>query len=212
MCFAITPNGDMLASASYDQTIRFWSIPDGRLLKTIGGRLGGVFCLVMMPDGKSLASGGSDQKIRLWSIPEGRLLNVLEGHNSSVNSLAVTPDGGLLASAEADDPTIRLWRLREPTEIQSVETSPIYSGGYLTTPLNEKMAKQIVKTAIPQLSSNVLHWAEDVLQHKELLSPDEFNWLELLVTMVRWLRRFDIEISESLPPAMAGEFDIEIDG
>src|ERR1700722_14268333 len=54
-----------LATASYDKTIRVWSLPDGRLERTarlpIGAGNGGkVNASALSPDGRWLAAGGYD--------------------------------------------------------------------------------------------------------------------------------------------------------
>jgi WD40 repeat protein len=83
----------ILASGSADQTVRLWSLPDGRLIETLIGHGDSVECLAMSPDGRFLASGSTDRTVRLWSLPDGRLIGVLEGHRGHVKCLAISPDG-----------------------------------------------------------------------------------------------------------------------
>jgi len=106
---AVTPDGRLLASASYDTTIRLWSLPDGGSVRTLGGSLAGwVFALAITPDGSLLASDGFDN-IHLFRLPDGKCLSRFTGHGA-VHALAVTPDGSLLASGGINGP-ICLWRL-----------------------------------------------------------------------------------------------------
>jgi uncharacterized protein with WD repeat len=60
-----------LASASGDQTVRLWSLPEGTLNKTVEGHTRGVTAVAMSPDGTLLASADKDGAIKLWSLPEG---------------------------------------------------------------------------------------------------------------------------------------------
>ena len=108
---AVTPDGSLLASAGWDETIRLWSLPGGEHVATLRGHESLVGSLAVTPDESLLASGsGSRGTIGLWSLPGGEHVATLEGHRGGVRSLAVTPDGSLLVSGSGDR-TIRLWRL-----------------------------------------------------------------------------------------------------
>jgi hypothetical protein len=55
---AISSDGRMLASGSNDKTVRLWSLPDGRSLKTLKGYNENVAQLAISPDGRVVASRG----------------------------------------------------------------------------------------------------------------------------------------------------------
>ena len=105
---AFSPDGQLLASAAWEQTIQLWQMTHGAPLRTLTGHVGPVTALAFRPDGQTLASAGWDQTIRLWRLPEGLLLGLLTGHTEPVNCLAVSADGHMLASGSLDQ-TIRLW-------------------------------------------------------------------------------------------------------
>jgi hypothetical protein len=107
---SFSPDGKILASGSWDNTIKLYSMPDGLLLKTLEGHTHDVESVCFSPDGKILASGSSDKTIKLWSIPDGELLKTLEAHTGFVRSISFSPDGKILASGSADS-TIRLWTM-----------------------------------------------------------------------------------------------------
>jgi WD40 repeat protein len=64
---AYSPNGETLASASDDTTIRLWHVVSGVCEKILWGHTGWVEALAYSPDGKTLASGSQDRTIRLWA-------------------------------------------------------------------------------------------------------------------------------------------------
>lgn len=68
-------NSKMLALASEDRTVKIWSIPDGRLIKTLNGHTKSVTSVSFSPDGKMLATASEDETAKIWSIPEGRPIN-----------------------------------------------------------------------------------------------------------------------------------------
>ncbi len=105
---AFSPNGKILASASWDETVRLWSVDTSKLLHTLRGHTDVVNGIAFSPDGNTLASGSWDGTIRLWNPRNGKLKRTLTEHRGGVTSVAFSPDGETLASGSADQ-TIRLW-------------------------------------------------------------------------------------------------------
>ena len=101
-----SPDGNMIASASADQTIKLWH-SDGRLLQTIGGHTQRVSSIDFSPDSQRLASASWDGTVKLWSLA-GELLHTMTAHNGRVLGVDFSPDGELLASVGGDG-KINLW-------------------------------------------------------------------------------------------------------
>ncbi|HBE59366.1 MAG TPA: hypothetical protein DEA78_17225 [Cyanobacteria bacterium UBA11159] len=112
-----SPDGEILASASRDNTIKIWQ-KDGLLIKDLdkklGGHTAGVYSVRFSPDGRILASASEDKTIKLWSVSRnGKLIKItlnltLTGHSDRVHSISFSPDGQTIASA-SEDKTVRLW-------------------------------------------------------------------------------------------------------
>jgi WD40 repeat protein len=107
---AQTPDGRILVSAGEDDTIRLWSLPSGKYLRTLSGHAGTVRSLAISPDGEVLASGSEDGTIRIWSLPEGRSMFSFAAHSGGVFTVAVAADGRVMSSGGADQ-TVRLWSM-----------------------------------------------------------------------------------------------------
>ena len=58
--------GNLLATASEDETVKLWNL-EGRLLNTFFGHIGGVLDATFSPDGKFIASSGKDGRVIIWN-------------------------------------------------------------------------------------------------------------------------------------------------
>ncbi|HEY9600938.1 MAG TPA: serine/threonine-protein kinase [Allocoleopsis sp.] len=106
---AISPDGQIVASGSYDKTIKLWSLRTGQLIHTLTGHTNRVTCMAISPDGEILASGSEDRTIALWSLRTGQLLSMLTGHSDKVRYIAFNPKGQTLFSIGS---AIKLWAVR----------------------------------------------------------------------------------------------------
>jgi WD40 repeat protein len=108
LCFI--PDGLALFSAGSDQSVRAWSIPEGKEVLRLSGHQGQVRTVAVHPSKPWVASAGFDRTVRLWDWRTGQALRVLVGHRGTVEGLAFGPDGRELASAGFDG-TLRLWEM-----------------------------------------------------------------------------------------------------
>ena len=105
---AFSPDGQRLASASDDGTVRLWNLAGRALGEPLRGHTDSVYSVAFSPDGQRLASAGRDGTIRLWDPATGQSLGEpLRPHTvtGAVLDVAFSPDGRWLASGGG----LQLW-------------------------------------------------------------------------------------------------------
>ncbi|MEH2256290.1 nSTAND1 domain-containing NTPase [Nostoc sp.] len=119
---SLSPDGKMIASASYDNTVKLWK-PDGTLLKTLKGHKDKVLSVSFSPDGKMIASGDFDGTVILWNL-NGILLKKFKAHDTKdsngIYGLSFSPDGKIFATASRDK-TVKLWRSDDGSFIRKLQ-------------------------------------------------------------------------------------------
>ena len=63
-------NDSILATGSYDTTIKIWDIASGHELRTLRGHRSGLRCLQF--DDTKLWSGGLDRTLKMWNYHTGK--------------------------------------------------------------------------------------------------------------------------------------------
>jgi WD40 repeat protein len=125
---AFAPDGEVLATASYDKTVKVWNVADGTLRGTLGPFVP-VRSVAFSPDGQTLVTGSEDAKARLWQVSDGAILRTFSGHTGKINSVAYSPDGQILAtgadSHSQNDYAARWWRVSDGTVLGSVINSRV---------------------------------------------------------------------------------------
>jgi tRNA A-37 threonylcarbamoyl transferase component Bud32 len=124
---AYSPDGQRLASASADRTVKVWDARTGREALTLKGHTNAVIGVAFSPDGQRLASASYDQTVKVWDARTGGEILTLKGHTNAVNGVAFSPDGQRLASASQDQ-TVKVWDARtgQETLTLAIHTSLAY--------------------------------------------------------------------------------------
>jgi WD40 repeat protein len=108
---AFSPNGQLIASASEDGTVKVWAAETGQVLRSLGkNNIGSLDAIAFSPDGQLIAAAGYDGEIKFWQTASGSAAGTLKGHSRFVSSLKFSPDGQHLLSTSYDN-TLRLWTI-----------------------------------------------------------------------------------------------------
>lgn len=125
LCFS--PSGELLASASDDDTVKVWHPHSPQDPITLVGHTDRVMDVAFSPDGTLVAGGGGDETVRIWEVPSGRLLTVLHPQIGEALSVAFSPDGTRLAVGSG---AVCLYRLPGRQECQRL-TGHTYNNNVL---------------------------------------------------------------------------------
>lgn len=109
MCLQFDDN--ILATGSYDSTIRIWDINTGECIRTLRGHTLGVRTLQF--DDTKLISGSLDHTIRVWNWRTGECIARYPEHTDGV--ISVNFDGNLIASGSIDH-NVRIWNLKDKSK------------------------------------------------------------------------------------------------
>jgi ribosome assembly protein 4 len=107
VCFS--PNGQLIASAAFDNLVKLWNASDGNFLFSLRGHVGPVYMAGFSADSRLLVSASKDTTLKVWDVATGKLKEDLIGHKDEVFAVDWAPDGGKVASG-GKDKAVRIWR------------------------------------------------------------------------------------------------------
>jgi hypothetical protein len=99
---AFSPDGQLVASASEDKTIRLWEAATGTCRSTLEGHSDYISAVAFSQDGQLVASASWDKTIRLWEAGTGMCPSTLEVHSKYVSYVVFSPDGQAFYTNQCD--------------------------------------------------------------------------------------------------------------
>uniref|UniRef100_A0A8U7P7B9 Notchless protein homolog 1 n=1 Tax=Corvus moneduloides TaxID=1196302 RepID=A0A8U7P7B9_CORMO len=104
-----SPDTRIIASASFDKSIKLWDGRTGKYLTSLRGHVSAVYQIAWSADSRLLVSGSSDSTLKVWDAKTKKLAIDLPGHADEVYAADWSPDGQRVASG-GKDKCLRIWR------------------------------------------------------------------------------------------------------
>lgn len=131
---AYSPDGKQLAAGGADGVIQFFSIPEGKILRTLNAGGKSVAGLVFSPDGGKLASMGRGNRLRVWISSSTSYVPLWEIENETwlLSEAAFTPDGQRILAGGGR--FLDLWDARSGKKLRRVGSHPDNFNGLALSP------------------------------------------------------------------------------
>ena len=151
---ALSPTGQLFASASQDRTIKIWSSEEGEAQGVLRGHKRGVWSVAFAPkdtpsipgeDGSStstsrglLLSSSGDKTLKIWNLGDYSCIRTMEGHTNSVLKVVWLPPPEPPANPDGEDQAPRSKQSQQPSVASAgsdglVKIWSVVSGECLTT-------------------------------------------------------------------------------
>jgi WD40 repeat protein len=121
-CVAFAPGGKILASGSWDHTVKLWEFPTGKEIRTLTGPEGRVLSLAYSDDGQIIAAGGARGTVTLWDAATGKLLRTLSKLPGPVLSVCFGNKVKVLAASGGNE--VKVWQTATGKELHSFPSTP----------------------------------------------------------------------------------------
>ncbi|HYV30147.1 MAG TPA: hypothetical protein VEO53_03395 [Candidatus Binatia bacterium] len=118
LLLAVSPDGGLVASSTYDGQVRLFDPAKGELIGSLRGHLNGVFGIAFSADGGRLISAsGGREAVKLWDVGTRQELLTLGGAGSSLDAARWSADGDVILAG----PPWQAWRAPSWEEIEAAE-------------------------------------------------------------------------------------------
>jgi hypothetical protein len=217
---AFSPDGSLLATASYSGRVRVWELATGIEVYRLEGHADVVPAVVFSPDGAVLATGGKDRTIRLWGVDGGKELRRLTGHRGGVTALAFDAGGRRLASA-SEDITALVWDVGSVVpaapparELTAKELDALWAGLASKDPRSAHRAFTALlrapRQAVPLLAGSVRPVVRDEPRIARLISDLESRQFKVRRKAAEDLAGLAELAEPALRKALAGKPTLEV--
>ncbi|RWS17797.1 notchless protein 1-like protein [Dinothrombium tinctorium] len=97
-----SPDTRIIASASFDKSIKLWDGKSGKFITSLRGHVHCVYQVSWSADSRLLVSGSADSTLKVWDMSTKKIMFDLPGHADQVYAVDWSPDGERVVSGGKD--------------------------------------------------------------------------------------------------------------
>ena len=110
-CVKFSSDGQVLATANTNCSIKLWQADSGQHMRTCRGHNSWISNVDFSPDNQIILSASEDRTIKIWDLKNGICINTIDAHTNTLRKAIFHPSGQLIASCSHDG-LIKIWDVR----------------------------------------------------------------------------------------------------
>lgn len=116
----VAPNGREIIATCPENKLRFFSVPDGKLRRTLDGGKTKLTVPAYSADGKRVAIASMQGEVRVYDAATGAIIKSLRPSSTQTFAVALSSNGRTLAVGPFESP-VQLWNVDKSERIASLE-------------------------------------------------------------------------------------------
>ncbi|GAA98363.1 uncharacterized protein L969DRAFT_85645 [Mixia osmundae IAM 14324] len=104
---AFSPDGNQIASASFDNSVKLWQGDTGKFIASLRGHVAPVYRVSWSADSRMLISASKDSTLKLWNLKTHKIRVDLPGHTDEVYCVDFVADK---VASGGRDQQVKIWR------------------------------------------------------------------------------------------------------
>jgi len=139
MSVAFSPDGHLLAAATYSGGVQIFDVGSRKAVKKLGGHVKPVRSLSWSPDSSLLLSASDDCYVHAYECKTGEQIASLSGHQSWVLGVSWSPSGKQFATGGADR-KVKVWDFGTRECVHTFEKHQNQVWGVAYNPAGQQLA------------------------------------------------------------------------
>ncbi|KAH3670652.1 hypothetical protein OGAPHI_001167 [Ogataea philodendri] len=116
----ISPNNDLLATASHDKNAKIWDLQAGETVGVLKGHKRPVYDITFCAYDRLVVTGSGDQMAKVWSLDDLTCVKTFQGQANAIQRVSFLAKNQFVVGAGADG-LIKVWEVSSGTCVQTLD-------------------------------------------------------------------------------------------